>query len=134
MSLVTIHYQRSYSFIICFAACGILPTVSQVSPLCATRFALELQQYPNQALVSEVHQELLQGFRLGFNPGLSLQSAKKNKVSAYQHPDIVDAYLANEVALGRVAGPFHSPPLPNLHVNSFGSYQRKAKLINGALF
>ena len=82
MSLVTIHYQRSYSFIICFAACGILPTMSQVSPLCATRFALELQQHPNQALVSEVLQGLLQGFCLGFNPGFSLQSAKKNKASA----------------------------------------------------
>ena len=108
--------------------------MSQVSPLCATQFALELQQHPNQALVSKVLQGLLQGFRLGFNPGFSLESAKKNKASAYQHLEIVDAYLANEVALGRVAGPFHSPPLPNLHVNSFGSYQRKANLINGALF
>ena len=101
--------------------------MSQVSPLCATRFGLELQQHPNQALVSEVLQGLLQGFRLGFNPGFSLQSAKKNKASAYQHPEIVDAYLANEVALGRVAGPFHSPPLPNLHINSFGVIPKKGQ-------
>lgn len=101
--------------------------MSQVSPLCATRFALELQQHPNQALVSEVLQGLLQGFRLGFNPGFSLRSAKKNKASAYQHPEIVDAYLANEVALGRVAGPFHSPPLPNLHINSFGVIPKKGQ-------
>ena len=32
----------------------------------------------------------------------------------------MDAYLQNEVALGRVAGPFLSSPLPNLHVSSFG--------------
>jgi len=77
--------------------------------------------------VSEVLQGLLQGFRLGFNPGFSLQSAKKNNASAYQHPQIVDAYLANEVALGRVAGPFHSPPLPNLHINSFGVIPKKGQ-------
>ena len=99
--------------------------MSQVSPLCATRFALELQQHPNQALVSEVLQGLLQGFRLGFNPGLSLQSAKKNKASAYQHPEIVDAYLPNEVALGRVAGPFHSPPLPNLPIKQFWGHTKE---------
>ena len=77
--------------------------------------------------MSEVLQGLLQGFRLGFNPGFSLQSAKKNKASAYQHPEIVDAYLANEVALGRVAGPFHCPPLPNLHINSFGVIPKKGQ-------
>ena len=77
--------------------------------------------------MSKVLQGLLQGFRLGFNPGFSLQSAKKNKASAYQHPEIVDAYLANEVALGRVAGPFHSPLLPNLHINSFGVIPKKGQ-------
>ena len=101
--------------------------MSQVSPLCATRFALELQQHPNQALVSEVLQGLLQGFRLGFNPGFSLQLAKQNKASAYQHREIVDAYLANEVALGRVADPFRSPLLPNLHINSFGVIPKKGQ-------
>jgi len=35
--------------------------------------------------------------------------------------------LANEVALGRVAGPFHSPPLPNLHINSFGVIPKKGQ-------
>ena len=118
----------SIPFIVCFAACGTLPALSQVSPLCATRFSLELQQHPDQALVSEVLQGLFQGFRLGFNPGFSLHSAKKNKASTYQHPEIVHAYLANEVTLGRVAGPFPAPPLPNLHINSFGI------ITNGALF
>lgn len=77
--------------------------------------------------MSEVLQGLFQGFRLGFNPGFSLHSAKKNKASAYQHPEIVYAYLANEVALGRVAGPFPAPPLPNLHINSFGVIPKKGQ-------
>ena len=101
--------------------------MSQVSPVSATRFAFELQQHPNQALVSEVLQGLFQGFRLGFNPGTSLRSAKKNKASAYQHPEIIDAYLANEVTLGRVAGPFPSFPIPNLHINSFDVIPKKGQ-------
>ena len=117
----------SFHFIVCFAACGVLPTVAQVFPLCATRFALEFQQHPNQALMYKVLRGLFQGFCLGFNPGFSLQSAKKNKASAYQHPEIVDAYLANEVAFGGVAHPFPSPPLPNLHMNSFGVIPKKGQ-------
>lgn len=36
-----------------------------------------------------------------------LKSASRNKPSAYAHPDIVDAYLANEVSIGTVVGPSH---------------------------
>ena len=103
--------------------------VSQISPLNATRFACELQYHPNQALVSKVLQGLVEGFRLGFNPGNSLQSDKKNQASAYQHPEIIDAYLSNEVALGRVAGPFPSSPTPNLHINSFGIIPKKGHVV-----
>ena len=60
------------------------------------------------------------GFDIGFLPQFPVTSARKNKASATAHPEIVDAYLQNEVALGRVAGPFLSSPLPNLHVSSFG--------------
>ena len=49
---------------------------------------------------------LRHGFHLGFSPSQKLKSAKKNKPSAAQHPSVVDQYLANEVSLGRVAGPF----------------------------
>jgi hypothetical protein len=49
-----------------------------------------------------------------------LTAARKNKASAYEHPEIVDAYLQNEVSLGRVTGPFETPPLPDLHISSFG--------------
>ena len=54
-------------------------------------------------------------------------SANKNKPSAYQHPKIIDDYLANEVSLRRVAGPFNVPPLPNLHISSFGVIPQKGQ-------
>ena len=104
-----------------------LPPVSQVSPLNVNMFALELAHHPDQALVSEVLQGLSQGFHLGFTPGTKLRSSKKNKASAYQHPDIIDAYLSNEIRLGRVAGPFLLPPISNLHVSSFGVIPKKGQ-------
>ena len=59
------------------------------------------------------------GFTWVFSPSQKLKFAKKNKPSAAQHPSVVDQYLANEVSLGRVAGPFSAPPFPNLHESSF---------------
>ena len=66
-------------------------------------------------------------FHLGFSPSQKLKSAKKNKPSAAQHPSVVDQYLANEVSLGRVAGPFSAPPFPNLHVSSFGENPKRGQ-------
>ena len=50
----------------------------------------------------------------------SLTSSCKNKASAYEHPEVVDAYLRNEMSLGRVLGPFDSSPIPDLHISGFG--------------
>lgn len=61
------------------------------------------------------------GFRLGFDHSRQLKSAKKNKPSANQHAD------ANEVSLERVLGPFPSPPLPDLHVSSFGVIPKRGQ-------
>ena len=67
------------------------------------------------------------GFKLSFHPPRRLKSAKKNKPSANQHVDVIDNYLANEVALHRVAGPFPLPLLPNFHVSSFGVIPKKGQ-------
>ncbi len=97
-----------------------LPPVSLVSPLNLRQFASELQFHPDRSKVDYVLSGIAHGFDIGFRPNFQLSSARKNKASAIAHPEVVDAYLQNEVALGRVAGPFESTPLPTLHVSSFG--------------
>ena len=94
--------------------------VSFVSPLQAHIFACELAGHPDQSAVRFVLDGLRNGFRLGFNWSRKLKSAKKSKPSANLHAEVVDQYLAHEVSLGRVLGPFLSPPSPDLHVSSFG--------------
>ena len=60
------------------------------------------------------------GFTRVFLPPKSSSLPKKHKPSSAQHPSVVDQYLANEVSLGRVAGPFRAPPFPNLHFSRGG--------------
>ena len=68
-----------------------------------------------------------QGFRVGYFHPRRLKSTLRNKPSAYLHPEVVDSYLANEVSFGRVAGPFDHPPLPGLHISSFGVIPKKGQ-------
>ena len=115
----------SFNFII--SACPALPPVTAVSPLHFEEFSRELANHPNQQQVSYVLRGIQFGFRLGFHPSHKLKPAKKNKPFAVLHAPVIDDYLANEVMLGRVAGPFPSPPLPNLHVSSFGVIPKKGQ-------
>ena len=91
------------------------------------KFSQELAGHPDQKQVSYVLQGLQRGFRLGFHSAHKLKPAKRNKPSALHNSHIVDAYLANEVSLGRVAGPFSSSPFPRLHISSFGVIPMKGQ-------
>ena len=104
-----------------------LPPVSAVTPLQADQFAWELRCHPDRQKVNFVVDGIRHGFPLGFSPSQKLKSAKYNKPSAAQHPSVVDQYLANEVSLGRVAGPFSVPPYPNLHISSFGVIPKRGQ-------
>ena len=59
------------------------------------------------------------GFPIPFN-GPSSSTAAPNLLSAGQHPDVVDRYLAKEVLAQRVSRPFTYPPLPNFRVSPIG--------------
>ena len=54
-------------------------------------------------------------------------------ISANQHPDVVSTNLTKEVTLGRVAGPFDHPPLPNPQCHPVGVVPQNVPQ-NGVLF
>ena len=60
-------------------------------------------------------------------PKSSAKSAKENKPSTAQHPSVVDQYLANEVSLDGMDGPFSASPFLNLHVSSFRVKKRPTR-------
>lgn len=103
-----------------------LPAVGEVSPLTVKLFEAELSRHPDRAQGNFVLQGIKEGFRLGCDKPVTLKSASRNKLSAYQHAAGIDVCLANEVRLGRVVGPFDSPPMQNLHKKSnFGVIAKK---------
>ena len=84
------------------------------SPLNVELFEAELSRHPDRAKVDFVLQGIKECFRLGCNKPVTFKSARRNKLSAYQHAGVmasIDVYLANEVRLGHVVGPFNSPPV-----------------------
>lgn len=125
---VVVHCQ-AFVFIAILPLLGCLAfhPVSVVSPLNVSQFTRDLAGHPDRQTVAYVLEGLQHGFRLGFRPARRLKGAKKNKPSAFQNPKVIDDYLANEVARCRVAGPFPSIPLPNLHISSFGVIPKKGQ-------
>ena len=61
-------------------------------------------------------------FQIGFdyNQRPQLRSKARNMGSAYEHPEVVAQYLAEECRLGRVAGPISVLSSLQLQVSSFG--------------
>ena len=94
--------------------------ISAISPLLLSEFTKELANYDVDKR-AYVLSGLREGFRVGFEPvRVQLRARASNMRSASLHPEIIDAYLAAEVAGGRVAGPFALPPLPHFHSSPFG--------------
>ncbi|KAM4023900.1 LOW QUALITY PROTEIN: uncharacterized protein ACNLHF_024857 [Anomaloglossus baeobatrachus] len=56
-----------------------------------------------------------------------LPSASPNLKSAREHPDVIRAKLAKEVALGRFRGPFQDRPFRNLRVCTLGVVPKKER-------
>ena len=87
----------------------------------------------DKAKVNFVLQSIKEGLRLGCDKPVTLKSARKNKLLAYQHSGVIDVYLANEVRRGHVVGPFDSPPMQNLHISSFGVIPKKGQPVKWRL-
>jgi hypothetical protein len=78
-------------------------------PVRVGRLQLHLQGYP---LAGRIIDGFTNGFRLQFD-GPQMPLSSKNSPSAAVNPQIIQEKLAKESALGRIAGPFSQPPLPN---------------------
>ena len=104
-----------------------LPCLS--SPVSVSVLADELRDHPDESLRQFLISGFTYGFRISFRPDRvpRLRSASVNMGSALRNPQVVDDYLAREVHLGRVAGPFPTPPLPSLHISRFGVIPKRGR-------
>ena len=91
------------------------------TPLIVGAWSELLRDHTDRAFVRYIINGLTDGFRIGFSRKSPLTSARSNMPSAALHPQVISDYLAKELALDRMLGPF---PLTGwsgeLHINRFG--------------
>ena len=94
------------------------------TPIKVDRLEKELGEHPNRAFVNKLCTELREGAHIGYN-GPRHDRRAKNLASAFINPQKVTDNFQTEVSLGRTAGPFDKPPLPNLQVSPIGLVPKK---------
>ena len=90
----------------------------------------KLANYHDQSAAKFLVSVFTLGFPL-FYSGPASPSLKKLK-SASSHQTELLAIIHKDIILGRVAGPFHAPPLPNFRTNLIGVVPKKMAV--GVLF
>ncbi len=93
-----------------------------VTPLQVEVWGHYLSGHPDRVFTHYLLKGIGQGFRICFHPRSACQQAKRNLRSTYQHPEVVDAYLAQELRLHRVVRlhPSVACTLPNLQISPIG--------------
>jgi len=79
-----------------------------------------LCHHPDWAYAEWLVRGFREGFRIGFQRGTDLRSAKRNMPSTRLHPDVITRYITEEVGKGRMIGPLLPSSEPLLHVSRFG--------------
>ena len=68
-----------------------------------------LERYPDQKAASIIFEGFVQGFRIGYSGDWSAM-VSRNLLSVRRHPEAAREKLWKEIQMGRIAGPFVSPP------------------------
>ena len=88
------------------------------------RLEKELSGHPDQFFVHKLCTELREGAHIGF-VGERKPKTARNLPTAFQQPEKISENLANEVTLGRTAGPFDFPPFANFQISPLGIIPKK---------
>ena len=89
---------------------------------------LHLSKLPTSLLNQQFVTSLLHNLQWGCHVGYTSPCFARitpNLTSALLHPDTVSAALSKEVSNGRTAGPFQTPPIPNLQCSPLGVVPKK---------
>ena len=97
------------------------------TPINIPQLAFYLQGYPNQATAHNLLDGFSQGFKISYS-GPRGPKEYSNRPCAKKNPSIIDTNMLKEVTLGHAAGPFHSPPFPNLQVYPIWGHSKETFL------
>ena len=78
----------------------------------------------NQCITDYLLTGFLEGFKVGFSGECTAQ-CPRNLLSTIQLPHLVSVKLQKEMDLGRISGPWPTPPFPNLVISPVGLVPKK---------
>ena len=79
-----------------------------------------LKSHSDQGFAQYLYMGLTEGFRIGFKRSTMLRPLKGNQKSVAQNPEVVSQYLRDELATGRLNGPFALNCLQGVHCSPIG--------------
>ena len=88
--------------------------------MCWWESGLLLSGHPDIQFREYILMGLKHGFRIGCNGGDSVTSAKRNMLSAREHPEVVSEYLQKELEREVLLGPFRRDEVQGVITNRFG--------------
>ena len=100
------------------------PSPLIVTPICVRTHASLLTHHPDPHFVHY----LTAGFHFGFTTGYTGPHTPRhapNLQSALARPHVIQEYLRKECTARHTAGPFPTPPLPNLIISPLGAVPKK---------
>ena len=83
-----------------------------------------LHNYPKIEIAKELHQGFENGFSLNYHRIREFIKTK-NMVSAVLKQAEVSEKLNKEIQMGRIIGPFDTPPISNLRCSPIGAVPKK---------
>ena len=92
-----------------------------ITPLKVPAWEASLANHPDKAFYKYIMAGIKHGFRIGFDRARSLTPAKRNMLSASDHPEVVTDYLAKEMQKGRTC----PSPLVPWQCSKFGVIPKK---------
>ena len=94
------------------------------TPVNIVSLSAELKHHPDEQFIASLVHDLQWGCNIGY-AGPRSARITPNLKSAYLHPEAVSAALVKEVSNGHTAGPFPTPPIPNLQCSPLGVVPKK---------
>ena len=113
-----------------------LPQLQRVStPLRAEIWEELLASHPDPTFAQYIIHGIRSGFRIGPHGQGTCRQTRRNLHSAYEHPEVIEAYLAREVQLGQIIclPPAATFSLPNLQTSPFGVIPKRNRPNNWRL-
>ena len=101
-----------------------LSRLSPSTPINIPKLSSYINDHPDCASVATLITGLTHGFKIGFQ-GPRVPKEYSNLLSAKVNPSIISKNILKEVQMGHTAGPFTSPPFPNLQVYPIGVVPKK---------